>query len=54
MSQHGIAAFGMAPVLAMLVSAAWPISLHGAIVSDTTADADIGMACAAPAKAGIW
>jgi hypothetical protein len=54
MSQHGIKASGMALVLAMPVLSACPILLHGATMSDTTADADIGMACAAPAKAGIW
>lgn len=53
-SQHGIPASGTAAVPAMLSSAVWPISLQGAATSDTAAGADIGMACAAPAKVGIW
>jgi hypothetical protein len=55
-AQHGIPVSGMALVPALPWSVAWPMSSHGATTSKAAADADIGigMACAAPVKAGIW
>ena len=55
-AQQGIPASGMAVAPAKLWSGlvAWPMSSHGAAPSKAAVDADIGMACAAPVKAGIW
>ena len=53
-AQHGIPVSGMALAPAMLWSVVWPMSSHGAATSKAALDAGIGMACAAPAKAGIW
>jgi hypothetical protein len=53
-SQHGIPACGMAAMPAMLASVAGFVSSHGAMASDTAADAGTGKACTVPVKAGIW
>lgn len=52
--QHGIPASSMAAVPVLLSSVAEPIVSQGAPTSDIAAEAAIGIACAAPAKAGIW